>query len=53
MPQEQIVEVPSPNPISNESIKFFQGENMYQGTLSWKGYKASTKFNYDMKKETR
>jgi len=53
MPQEQIVEAPSPDPMSNEAISFLQGEDMYQGTLSWQGNKASTKFNYDMKKETR
>ena len=53
MPQEEIVEAPSPNPISEEAIKYLQGEDMYQGTLSWQGNKASTKFNYNMKKEKR
>ena len=53
MPQEGIVEAPSPDPMSDEAIRYLQGEDMYQGTLSWQGNKASTKFNYDMKKEKR
>tara|TARA_B100000579_G_scaffold308290_1_gene257990 strand:+ start:305 stop:511 length:207 start_codon:yes stop_codon:yes gene_type:complete len=53
IPQEQIVEATSPNPMSDEVIRYLQGEDMYQGTLIWQGNKASTKFNYDMKKETR
>ncbi len=50
MPQEEIVEVPSIYPISEEAINYLMGEDMYQGTLRWQGNKASTKFNYDMKK---
>ena len=53
MPQEHMVEAPSPDPISDEAIRYLQGEDMYQGTLSWQGNKASSKFNYDMKKEKR
>ena len=53
MPQEEIVEAPSPDPKSDEVIRYLQGEDMYQGTLSWQGNKASTKFNYDMKKDKR
>ena len=53
MPQEGIVEAPSPDPMSEEAITYFLGEDMYQGTLSWQGNKVSTKFNYDMKKEKR
>ena len=53
LPQEGIVEAPSLDPMSNEAIRYLQGEDMYQGTLSWQGNKASTKFNYDMKKEIR
>ena len=53
MPQEEIVEAPSPDPMSDEAIRYLQGEDMYQGTLSWQGNKASTKFNYDMKKDKR
>ncbi len=50
MPQEEIVEAPSPDPTSDEAIRYLQGEYIYQGTLSWQGSKASSKFNYDMKK---
>ena len=54
MPQEEIPEAaPSPDPMSDEAIRYLQGEDMYQGTLSWRGNKASAKFNYDMKKEKR
>ena len=50
---EQIADVLSPDPMSDEAIRYLQGEDMYQGTLSWQGNKASTKFNYDMKKNKR
>ena len=50
IPQEEIIEAPSPDPMSNEAIRYLQVEDMYQGTLSWQGNKASTKFNYDIKK---
>ena len=53
MPQEGIVEAPSSDPMSDEAIRYLQGEDMYQGTLSWQGNKASTKFIYDMKKDKR
>ena len=53
MPQDEIAESPSIDPISEEAINYLLGENMYQGTLSWQGNKASTKFNYDMKKENK
>ena len=53
IPQEEIIEAPLPDPMSNEVIRYLQVENIYQGTLSWQGNKASTKFNYDMKKEKR
>ena len=52
-PQEEIVETPSPDPISDDGIRYLQGEDMYQGTLSWQGNKVSTKFKYDMKKENK
>ena len=51
MPQEQIVEAPSPDSMSDKAIRFLQGEDMYQGTLSWQANRASSKFNYDMKKK--
>ncbi len=50
IPQEQIVVAPLPDSMSDEAIRYLQGEDMYQGTLSWQGNKASTKFNYDTKK---
>ena len=50
---EGIAEAPAPESMSGEAIRYLQGEDMYQGTLSWQGSKASTKFNYDMKKEKR
>ena len=53
LPQEEVVEAPAPDPMSDEAIRYLHGEDMYQGTLSWQGDKASTKFNYDMKKEKR
>ena len=54
MPQEEIPEAaPSPDEMSDEAIRYLQGEDIYQGTLSWQGNKASAKFNYDMKKEKR
>ena len=51
IPQEEIIEVPSPDSMSEEAITYLLGEDMYQGSLSWQGNKVSTKFNYDMKKE--
>ena len=51
MPQEGIVDAPSLDPMSDEAIRYLQGEDMYQGTLSWQGSKASTKFNYDKPKK--
>ena len=54
MPQEEIAEAaPSADQMSDEAIRYLQGEDIYQGTLSWQGNKASTKFNYDMKKDKR
>ena len=50
---EEIVEEPSHNPMSEEAIRFLQGEDMYQGTLSWQGNKALTKFNYDKQRKNR
>ena len=50
---EQISDAPAPEPMSDEAINFLLSEDMYQGTLSWQGNKASTKINYDMKKDER
>ena len=46
MPQQEIVEVPS-----EDALNYLLSEDMYQGTLSWQGNKASTKFNYDKPKK--
>ena len=53
IPQKETVESPAPQSMSDEAIRYLQGEDMYQGTLSWQGNKTSTKFNYDMKKENK
>ena len=50
---EGIAEAPAPESMSDEAIRYLQGEDMYQGTLSWQGNKASSKFNYDIKKDKR
>ena len=48
---EQMADAPAPESMSDEAIRYLQGEDMYQGTLSWQGSKASTKFNYDKPKK--
>ena len=48
---DEIALPPSPHPMSEEVIRYLQSEDMYQGSLSWKGNKASTKFNYDKPKK--
>ena len=48
IPQEEIVNAPS-----EDALNYLLSEDMYQGTLSWQSNKASTKFNYDMKKKNR
>ena len=48
---EEIEEAPLPDPMSEEAIAYLLGEDIYQGTLSWQGNKASTKFNYEIKKK--
>ena len=42
MPQEEIAEAPS-----DDALRYLLNEDQYQGTLSWQGNRASTKFNYD------
>tara|TARA_B100001029_G_scaffold144717_1_gene124818 strand:- start:157 stop:399 length:243 start_codon:yes stop_codon:yes gene_type:complete len=53
MLHEEIPEASSVDLMSEEELNYLLGEDIYQGTLSWQGNKASTKFNYDMKKEKR
>ena len=50
IPQEEIAEAPAHEPMSEDALNYLLSEDMYQGTLSWQGNKASTKFNYDMQK---
>ena len=46
---EQIAYVPKP--MSQDALNYLLSEDLYQGTLSWQGNKASTKFNYDRPKK--
>ena len=46
MPQEEISEAPS-----DDALRYLLNEDQYQGTLSWQGNRASTKFNYDKPKK--
>jgi len=48
---EEIAEAPVPVPISKDALNYLLSEDMYQGTLSWQGNKASSKFNYDKPKK--
>jgi len=48
---EGITEAPAPEPMSEDALNYLLSEDMYQGTLSWQGNKASTKFNYEMPKK--
>ena len=50
---EEIAEAPAPEPMSEDALNYLLSEDMYQGTLSWQGSKASTKFNYDKLKKNR
>ena len=47
---EGIAEAPAPESMSDEAIRYLQGEDMYQGTLSWQGNKVETKRDYSKKK---
>ena len=53
MSQEEIVEAPAPERMSEDALNYLLSEDMYQGTLSWQGNKVSTKFNYDKPKNNR
>ena len=46
IPQEEIHEVPS-----KDALNYLLSEDMYQGTSTWQGNKASTKFNYENPKK--
>ena len=51
IPQEEIADAPALEPMSEDALNYLLSEAMYQGTLSWQGSKASTKFNYDKPKK--
>ena len=46
IPQEEIA-----GATSEDALNYLLSEDMYQGTLSWQGKKASTKFNYEKPKK--
>ena len=48
---EGMVDAPAPEQMSEDALNYLLSEDMYQGTLSWQGNKASTKFNYDKPKK--
>ena len=48
---EEMAPAPEPEPMSEDALNYLLSEDMYQGTLSWQGNKASTKFNYDKPKK--
>ena len=48
---EEIVD--TPEQMSEDALNYLLSEDMYQGTLSWQGNKASTKFNYEKPKKNR
>ena len=52
MPQEEIVEAPALEPITEKQLNDLFGEEMYTGETDWRGNKLSTKRDYsnNMKK---
>ena len=44
-PQEEISKLPLTYQMSEKTITYLLGEEMYQGTLRWQGNKVSTNFN--------
>ena len=53
MPQEEIVEAPALEPITEKQLNDLFGEEMYIGETDWRGNKLSTKRDYSKKKEKR
>ncbi len=51
MPQEEIVEVPALEPITEKQLNDLFGEEMYLGTLDLRGNKVDTKRDYSKKKK--
>ena len=53
MPQEEIAEAPTLEPMTEEQLNDLLGEEMYLGTLDFRGNKVATKQNYSKKKKKR
>ena len=51
MPQEEIVESPALEPITEKQLNDLFGEEMYLGTLDLRGNKVDTKRDYSKKKK--
>ena len=51
MPQEEIVEAPVLEPITEKQLNDIFGEEMYLGTLDLRGNKVDTKRDYSKKKK--
>ena len=50
---EQRADATAPEQMSEDALNYLLSEDIYQGTLSWQGNKASTKFNYYKPKKNR
>ena len=53
MPQEEIAEAPTLEPITEAEINALLGEDPYIGETDWRGNKLSTKRDYSNKKKKR
>ena len=51
MPQDEIVEAPALEPITEKQLNDLFGEEMYLGTLDLRGNKVDTKRDYSKKKK--
>ena len=51
MPQEEMVEAPALEPITEKQLNDLFGEEMYLGTLDLRGNKVDTKRDYSKKKK--
>ena len=51
IPQEEIVEAPALEPITEKQLNDLFGEEMYLGTLDLRGNKVDTKRDYSKKKK--
>ena len=50
---EEIVEAPTPEPMTEEEINTLLGEDPYIGETDWRGNKVSSKRDYSKKKKKR